>query len=163
MERSSISTVRRIRLIALLAAFGVVGCIALPQPAASETVPKGVEGRIYDSLSNPIEGANVTVVMKDTEGDPTATHYFDESLADGYYFVTFAMSEWEEGYSIEVTARFDGSENTETVVADDSFAQTVDVTLPITIPEFGGILGSSAAFIVVVIIAMFIVFRRKRA
>jgi hypothetical protein len=164
MQKSSILRVRGVRLVPLFAVLGAVLCIALPQSAVSADFVKGVRGYIYDSLSNPIEGANVTVVVKDTGGSTTATYYFDGgSLSNGYYQVTVAQNEWDVGYTIEVTARFDSSEKTETVVADDMPFQDVDVTLPIAIPEFGGILGSSVGFIVVVIIAMFIVFRRKRA
>ena len=162
MERLSRFGIRGMTVVALLAVFGAMAFMALPQGAVAETFPKGVNGRVYDSIANPIEGANVTVVVKDGE-TVTATYYYDETLSDGYYSITVAHNEWEVGYTIEVTAKFGAAEDTETVVADSAPFQTVDLTLPMTIPEFGGLLGSSAAFITVVMIAMFILFgRRKR-
>ena len=148
-------------MVALLAMFGAIACMAVAHNASAADFVKAVNGRVYDSLSSPIEGANVTVVVKDGE-TVTATYYFDETLSDGYYQVTVAMPEWEEGFTIEVTAKFGAAEDTETVVADGEAIQTVDVTLPMIIPEFGGLMGSSVAFITVVMIAMFVIIRRTR-
>lgn len=136
--------------------------MTIPQTGECGTAVKGVRGYIYDSLYNPVEGANVTVTMKDTGGTPTATYYFDESLSNGYYSVTFAMAEWEEDYTIEVTAELGAYESMNWTTADDSPFQTVNVTLLTVIPEFGDILGSPAVFVVLVTLAMFIVISRKR-
>ena len=154
-------TIRCMIVVALLAVFGAIACVAVPQGTIAEDFVKAVRGNVYDSLSNPIEGANVTVVVKDGE-TVTATYYYDETTSEGYYQVTVDLTEWEVGYTIEVTAKFGAAEDTETVVADSAPFQTVDVTLPMTIPEFGGLLGSSAAFITVVMIAMFILFTRRK-
>ena len=147
-----------------MAILGFVACtMTIPQTGEGATVPKDVRGYIYDSLYNPVEGANVTVTMEDTDGTPSTTYYFDESLSSGYYKVTFDLDEWEVGYAIDVTAKFGGDERTNSTMADVEPFQMVNVTLLLTtIPEFDGLFGSSAAFVVVVTIVMFIVIRKKR-
>ena len=161
MERLSRFGIRRMTVVALFAGFVAIACVAVPQETSAATFVKAVRGNVYDSLSNPIEGANVTVVVKDGE-TVTATYYYDETTSEGYYQVTIAAVEWNVGYTIEVTAKFGAAEDTETVVADGEPFQTVDVTVPMVIPEFGGLLGSSVAFITVVMIAMFVIIRRTR-
>jgi hypothetical protein len=151
-------------MVALLAIVGFVACaMTIPQTSEGETVVKAVRGYIYDSVYSPVEGANVTVTIEGPGGTPSTTYYFDESLSDGYYTVTFAPADWEVDYTIDVTAKFGGDERTNSTVAVSGAFQMVNVTLLLTtIPEFGGLFGSSAALVVVVTIAMFIVIRRKK-
>jgi hypothetical protein len=164
MQRLYMSGAGRLRMIALLAVLGFVACATtIPQTSEGETTPTAVTGYIYDSGYNPVEGANVTVTIEGPGGTPSTTYYYDESLSSGYYKVDFSSDDWEVGYTIDVTAKFGGDERTNSTVAVSGAFQMVNVTLLLTtIPEFGGLFGSSAALVVVVTIAMFIVIRRKK-
>ncbi len=152
----------RITLVALLTAAGFFALVTLAPAGECATPPKGVRGFIYDSVYNPVEGANVTITMKDLVGDPVQTYYCDATESDGYYTVSFAMDEWEEDYTVYVTAKWNTYENTNWTVMDDRSDQFVNVTLPTVIPEFSDIVGSPVTVLVLVTVVFFFVMRRNR-
>jgi len=152
----------RITLVAVLATAGFLTLMMLAPAGECETVPKGIRGFIYDSVYDPVEGANVTITMKDLVGDPVQTYYCDATESDGYYTVSFLMAEWEEDYTVYVTAIWNTYENTNWTVMDDQPAQYVNVTLSTVIPEFSDIVGSPVTVLVLVTAAFFFVMRRNR-
>lgn len=98
--------------------------------------PKAVCGNVTDMFGYPIEGANVTVVVK-VGAIVRATLWYDSTDPDGYYLVTFEGSQWDENNTIEVTARY-GAETAQTsTIADSSAVQWIDVRFSFAIPEFG--------------------------
>ncbi len=120
--------------------------------------PKNIRGYVYDSLGNPLAGAQVTVL------DVTSTKSlsYDPTEPDGFYTVTFAPSDWNEGDTIQVTASFSGNPDVNTTTADDKALQFVNVTIyAVTIPEFDDFIHSPITFVSIGMIALFVIVRRR--
>jgi len=114
--------------------------------------PKIVSGHVYDSLLNPVPGADVTVMIKyDSTVRKTLTTSTDLS---GFYTVTFgSASDWNEGETIQVDVTYDSLSATNSTIANLNPSQIVDVHFTEVIPEFGGLL-----VIVVLILPLLVAF-----
>lgn len=138
--------------------------LALSLFPASEKIfagpgPKIVRGYVYDLVGNPVAGANVTVVDRNS----SATQWYDASDADGFYTVTFGAFDWDLGHIFDVTAKYltDQATNSSGYAGPEPI-EYVNVTIgSLTIPEFGALLGSPLAFVSLGMIALFIVIRRR--
>ena len=128
---------------------------------ASAGIVKNVRGHILDQFANPISGANVTV--KAIHGGITMdTLWYDSSEADGFYTVTFGMTNnLQAGDTIEVTASYSGHSSTSSAIEDSQPWQIIDVTISeVVVPEFGGL---SVVVVCGAFVALFILIGRRRA
>ncbi len=127
---------------------------------ASAGIIKVVRGYVLDQFANPIGGANVTVKAIRL-GVTVDTLWYDLSEADGFYTVTFGFTNnLQAGDTIEVTASYSGHQGTNSVVADGTPQQIIDVTISgVSVPEFGPL---SVAMICGAFVAVFILIGRRR-
>jgi len=109
--------------------------VAVPANCAAATDPVTVRGYIYDLAGNVVEGASVTVSMKD--GETVVSTKTDESDASGYYSTLFLAVEWNLGNTVYVVAEFSGNQQPNSTVATDDPVIPVDVHFTFEIPEFG--------------------------
>lgn len=113
---------------------------------------KIIRGQVYDSLGQPVVGANVTVTITYISG--TRGTHWNITGSSGYYIVTFPDSEnVMAGDTINVTARYESLQRTEMSIVDDQFLQTIDVSFLEVIPEFGGMTGIVVAVCVSILAA----------
>jgi hypothetical protein len=115
-------------LTIIVAALLAASMLSTPNASAAPIAPMDVKGYIYDESYDLVVGADVTVTTKD--GDTVMASYPTTSDPEGYYKITFGMSEYDFGCTIEVTAT-DGvlaNENT-TVAVVDALWNWVNVTL----------------------------------
>jgi len=132
---------------------------------SAATGPKNVRGYVWDSSWNPVPGANVTVKM--LNGPTTVkTMYYDATETNGFYSLSFGPSEWDPGYTIEITATYSTYSvvNSTTAVDIGLPYQWLNASLSFVIPEFGdsitvGLTIASFAAMVLVVAAR----RRRRA
>ena len=96
----------------LLSSFASFGS----ENSSAATGPLNVRGYVWDAVGNEIEGANVTVKML-SGVTLIKTLYYDATEPDGLYTVTFGPSDWNPGYTIEVTAAFGGDSVTNSTAA----------------------------------------------
>jgi len=123
--------------------------------------PKNVRGTVFDSIGNPVAGANVTVKIIHG-GSTIATLWYDSTESNGFYTVTFGFGDWYDLDTIEVTAKYDLDEATNSTVADSGPLQTVDVHIgSLIIPEFGGLLQAPVVVVSVSSTALILVLRRR--
>lgn len=151
--------------IVILVSCALISAVNLgSDDASAETGPKNVRGYVYDSVWNPVAGANVTIKMLNGM-TLVKTLYYDATEPDGLYTVTFGGPDWGVNYTIETTASYDGSSAVNSTVAVAGPSQWVNVTLSgYVIPEFGssitmGLTIASLAAMVVVLTSR----RRRRA
>jgi hypothetical protein len=111
-------------------------------------------------MGTPIPGAHVSVTIKN--GEVVIVTKTTTTDAYGYYVVTFDQDEWGIGYTIDVTAEYGEVQQTETIEADGSTAQTVDIQFPFEIAQFGNWLGFLLAGALVGVVAMTFLKRRRR-
>jgi len=102
--------------------------------SADAAVLKVVTGHVYDSVGTPVSGVDVTVNMKN--GIIVRKTLTNTTSPTGSYRVTFSISDWVEGDTIEVIADIDDPTNSSAATADSTPSQTVDVNLSVQIPEF---------------------------
>lgn len=159
---------KRVKGNAMLQMISVVSIICLilslslfvPQARAA-TGPKTVHGYITDQNGYPIEGANATVNIRDSGNNVRSTLWYDASDPDGYYVVTFGPSDWDIGNTIETIATYGGDSSSNTSIAIDYPVQYINVTIAILIPEFG-LFGSFSVLVMsMVMVAAFMIARRK--
>jgi len=94
-----------------------------------------VNGTIYDSSGNPVEGADVNVtVIRSILPWPSQTYV---SIEGGFYVVTFIMTDWQIGDTVKVVASFGGESGENQTTADSAYLE-INVTLVATIPELHG-------------------------
>jgi hypothetical protein len=147
--------------LAFVSALTVLALATVPVNSAADAPnPITVRGTIYDNAGNEIPDIPVTVNMKD--GATVVTTKLDTSSSLGVYSVLFGVTEWEVGYTIEVTATGPSGQENETAIAPDDFQITIDVQFAYEIPEFGfdaGVLvaGGAVGFIAVAVL----VWKRK--
>jgi hypothetical protein len=152
---------RMLAVVSVISAVIMLSLIALPQiekglsgNASAGDGPKVVRGYVYDSDGRPVQGANVTI-----------TAYYDSTGSDGFYTYTFSFTSWEIGDTIQTTGKYSAYETTNSTVAVESSTmpiQFVNVTLSFQIPEFSGMLFSSASFTILTLAAIVCVLARKR-
>ena len=126
--------------------------------------PVNVRGHVFDLAGNGIQGANVTVDIM-VGSTIRTTRYYDATLASGLYTVSFQGSEFDIGNTIRTTATYDVYTNQNSTEVLDPFfypIQWVDVTLSMSIPEFGSIFGVPGSFVAVGMIAAIVVVHRRR-
>jgi len=151
------ATVVTLVALSLMASVSVFGS---DNSAAAPAGPKNVRGYVWDSSWNDIQGANVTVKMLNGV-TLVKTLYYDATEPDGLYTVTFGISEWDIGYTIEVTAKYNANEKTNSTAAVVGPLQYVNVTLEFTIPEFGGGFGTVLTVASFMALAVVLVSRRR--
>lgn len=155
-------TVKGMKLAAValvaIAAFAVVSSM-FSQDAAAETVIKIVDGHVLDSGGNPINGADVSVSTYN--GATWINTYSTTTDSAGFYTITIAPADWNVGYKIEAQATYNSQQVTDSVIADDSFGQTINLQFPLGIPQFGTLVGFFvAAGLVAVVAAVFLTKKR---
>jgi hypothetical protein len=124
--------------------------------------PKQVKGYIWDNVGNPVEGAQVTVnILAQSDSSIRAT-LSEDSNAIGYYSMSFAMGEWDEGDMIEVLATYDSIQEPNSTVATDYPSQWVNVSFKFEIPEFGSYLGLLIAGGAIGIVGIAVVSMKRR-
>jgi hypothetical protein len=130
------------------------------ESSSAALFPVNVRGFVRDISGNPIQGANVTVEMMN---GPTvvSTKYYD-TISTGLYSVTFAGSEWDINDTIRVTATYGIYTNQNSTVATTDPIQYVNVTLSMSIPEFGSVMGLSTSFVTMGLIAVIVTVSRRR-
>jgi hypothetical protein len=167
---SIVSSVSKGRIPALAIAVFVVAAVAmlLLSGSASAEGFKFVQGVIEDSAGNPLEGATVVIEVRDPLNAPSGPTRYTDSVTsdeDGFYFFIlsgFGPVEWQIGDTIKIIATWSGNQKDESAIADDSGSQTIDVTFPFEIPQFGSILGFGIAAGGIGLIAMVFVVKRKK-
>jgi len=149
----------------LIVAFALIAALSLGSQSTSAGVgPKGVRGYVWDSLRNPVPNANVTVKMYNG-AVLMATQYYDATEPNGFYTVTFGDSQWNPGWTIQLTAGYEiYSIVNSTVAVDGAPYQWLNATLGFTIPEFGSGLtaGLTIASSMAMVIAMLAIRRRGK-
>ena len=158
------SIARSAAVATAIAAVALLIALSL-NPASDRSVaspgPKTVRGNVYDSIGNPVAGANVTVKIIHG-GSTIATLWYDSTESNGWYSVFFGTNDWNEGDTIEVTAKYDLDQATNSAVADSGPLQTVDVHIgSLVVPEFGGLLQAPLVVVSVSSIALILVLRRR--
>jgi hypothetical protein len=126
---------------------------------------KTVYGYVKDSGGNPVDGATVTVRMKDPDTQEVRSFGTTTTASGGFYAVTFGGFnglEWLVGDILEVEVEKDA----QSVIDNNQFAdagimQEVDVTWPDLIPEFGAGFGAAVAAVAIAGVAVAVVGRRK--
>ena len=126
--------------------------------------PKTVRGYVYDIDGRKVADAQVTVTMKD--GETTVSTKSDASDSNGFYTCNFAMTEWNIGNKIVVTATYKSLQatNSTEVFCNDEFLQYENVTFPYEIPELGnGYMGILITGLILgaVAVAVLVLMRRK--
>jgi parallel beta-helix repeat protein len=120
---------------------------------------KLVFGIVRGDDGNPLEGAGVTVVMKDGETVVSMKAALTDS--SGAYNVTFEWLLWNVGYTIEVTATYESVQASNSTDADVNAAQEVDVTYEYEIPDFGSLWGFLIAGLLVGAVGIILLMRQK--
>ena len=157
------SVARTVAVATVIVAIALLIALSL-NPASDRSVaagPKNVRGTVYDSIGNPVAGANVTVKII-RGGSTITTLWYDSTESNGFYTVTFGFGDWYDLDTIEVTAKYDLDEATNSTVADSGPLQTVDVHIgSLIIPEFGGLLQAPVVVVSVSSTALILVLRRR--
>ncbi len=130
--------------------------------SATPIGPKEVRGYVWNQNWDPVANANVTV--KSYNGAVLVkTMYYDATEPNGFYKVTFINSEWDIGYTFEITARYLSYEgiNATTAANEDWPYQWLNASIvDPEIPEFG--YGITASLTVVVLVAAIAVITSRR-
>jgi hypothetical protein len=159
--------------VSVISVIIMLSLIALPQiergladNASAGDGPKIVRGYVYDSDGSAVQGANVTIKILVGVGPAVkSTAYYDSTGADGLYSCTFGYDKWVIGDTIETTGKFSVYQTTNSTIAEESMTrpiQFVNVTLAFQIPEFTGMLFSSASFSILALTAIVCVLARNR-
>lgn len=144
MKRTGVRAARAARDPRIVAATVALLCVSLISALSwgsggtlAGTGPKNIRGYVWDTAWNPVPGANVTVRMYN---GPTLvdTQYYDATEPNGFYSVTFGFDKWNDGYTVQVTARYDPySAVNSTTAVEGKPIQWVNATLGFVIPELG--------------------------
>ena len=157
------SVARTVAVATVIVAIALLIALSL-NPASDRSVaagPKNVRGTVYDSIGNPVAGANVTVKII-RGGSTITTLWYDSTESNGLYSVFFGPFDYNTGDTIEVTAKYGGDQATNSTLADSGSLQTVDVHIgSLVIPEFGELLPSPLVVVSVGSIALMLVLRRR--
>lgn len=136
--------------------------LASSEQGSAETFPKNVRGYVLDSMGTPIPDASVTINIRWALGDTIRATYPTTAGPDGFYSESVFGADWDVGDRIEVIAQHESFFGTNSVTADVSGIQTVDVTIGIVIPEFGALLGTPLTFVSIGLVAIVILSFRAR-
>ena len=138
--------------------------VALMVPDATQagTGPKIVRGYIWDSASNLIEGAEVTVsILAQSDLSVRAT-YSETTGADGEYYLSFDPDDWFIGDTIQTVATYNAVQETESTAATVDGVQWVNIQFEFEIPEFGSYLGLLIAGGAIGIVGIAVVSTKRR-
>jgi hypothetical protein len=140
----------------------VASALMTSNEALAATGPKAVRGYIWDDHGNLVEGADVTVnILAQSDSSVRATEA-DTTLADGEYFVTFSLDEWDVDDMIEVIATYNTVQEPNSTAATVSGLQWVNVSFDFEIPEFGSYLGLLIAGGAIGIVGIAVVSMKRR-
>ena len=133
--------------------------------AQGATVNKTVLGTVSDQDGSPLANAQVTVEI--WGGDWPSQDFFRISSsattnAMGYYEVTFSSNFWDPHNTIKVIVTFESVQKTTKVEANGDEYQEVNMSLDLTIPEFGGAPGLLALMAGCLIPVVILIARRRR-
>jgi hypothetical protein len=142
-RKYALTNARYLSTILVLLFVGIVIVVLLVAPSGPKressilaTGPKTISGHIYDSGSSLVAGAVVHVASK--LGSTTYANLTTTSDGSGFYYVTFAYSDWDIGYTIEAYATYGSYSAINTTTANAAPTQVVDVHFSVVIPEFTG-------------------------
>jgi hypothetical protein len=127
-----------VTVLIVLAAASLVALNSSSEYVAG-TGPKTVQGYVWDSEGNIVQGANVTVNIMN--GAVIRSTLNNLTSSAGLYRVTFGPSDWYEDDGIEISAKYGIYTGTNSTTADATPAQFVNATLGFVIPEFDSLLG----------------------
>jgi len=140
-----------------------IACSASPSEAddsvarIAATGPKVVTGLVYTSGgSTPAIGATVIATVWD--GSTFRASQSETTDSSGFYSITFGPSDWDVGNNIVVGATLGSDVGGGEVIADDSYSQTVNISLGTVVSEFG----APAVLLAAGIVAGALVVGRKR-
>jgi len=128
-------------VVALAVVFALSAVTILPDRTEAGDGLKIVRGNVWDDSLTAVPGADVTVnILYASTTDIRATQV-TVANETGVYSVTFGMTDWDVGDTIEAIASNAGYQNSNTTTATSSNIepiQYVNVTLDgYVIPEFG--------------------------
>ena len=128
-------------VIALSVILAMSAITVLPDRTAAGDGLKIVRGNVWDDSWNAVPGADVTVNIMYASTTSIRATQVDVTNETGVYSVTFGMTDWDVGDTIETTASIASYQNSNTTTATSSNIepiQYVNVTLTgYVIPEFG--------------------------
>ncbi len=96
--------------------------------------PKPISGNVYAS-GGAIPAVGATVIATVFDGINVRATASTTTDSSGFYEVTFAPEQWDIGNIIVVGATLNSDVGEGHVIADDSPAQTVNITLGYAVPE----------------------------
>jgi len=148
----------------MLSAMSVtIVALLLSSSYASAEGIKIIDGYVKDSVGRILVGANVVL---EVWTPASVLRFTDSYVADenGYYSFTLSSmdNEFHDGDTFEVTATYNGNQESVSVVDDLQPHQQIDITYPYEIPQFGSLLGSGIAAGAVGLVAMVFVVKRKK-
>jgi len=120
-------------LIPIVAVF--VLAVAVPGDSAAASHVIVVEGHVYDSEGNLVEGIPITINMKD--GETTLSTHSTTSDGGGEYNYLFEAAEWEVGCTVQIIATGPAGQAVNSTTAPDEMSVDLDVHFSYEIPEFG--------------------------
>jgi hypothetical protein len=154
---------RSFAIILTTVAFALVAsALMVSNSASAATGPKQVKGYIWDNAGRLVEGADVTINMLAQSDLSIRASYSETTPSDGYYSVSFGMSEWDIGDTIQVIATFNGNQEPNSTAATSTFSQWVNVSFDFEIPEFGGYLGLLIAGGAIGVVGIAVVSMKRR-
>ncbi len=161
---------RKTRILVLLAAMcTVIAALSVLMPgwvAAEQPGPLIVYGYVTDDAGRPLEGAHVSLTMKN--GGTTVGTLTNDSDAGGFYSVTFGPLVgvgWDVGWTIIATATYGGNQvtNPDVTIPDTSPLLQIDLQFPFEIPQFGTLFGFLVTAGAVGVVAIYLIPKRLRA
>jgi hypothetical protein len=132
--------------------------MVVPRSVSAQVGPHPVDGFVTDQAGRPIEGADVSVVMKN--GATLVDTQTFTSLSNGFYAVTFGDGMWAPGFTIISTATFNSAQQSNSTLCTDDFQQHIDIKFPYEIPQFGSIIGFVVAAALVGVVAVVFLARK---
>lgn len=163
MVRSDIPGAR-VAVAAVAVVFASIVALALvPGPASAAPFPKPISGHVYVGDSgHPAVGASVLIEVWDGGASPSYTSETVLADEDGFYTITIAGENWDEGDTLKAVASYESDQASTSVAADDG-PQTIDVIFPYAIPQLAGVAGALVALAAVGVLALFFLRRGMRA
>ena len=149
----------------IMIAIFAVGMLLGSSIASADLGPKVVRGYIRDNAGNDLQGASVTINIRNISTNALVATLSDPSTdEDGFYSVSFGPPSlnWAPNYKIEVIATYNSAQETNITNALNNVpVQWVNVTYPYEIPELGSWLGFAIAGCALGAVAVVILVRKK--
>jgi hypothetical protein len=126
--------------VAMLSVALAISILLVSGSGTAAINPKPVRGYVWDSAGTLVDGADVTVNIK--QGVVIRSTLTDTTDSAGFYSVVFLSGQWDIGDTIEVIASFSGDQtDPNSTAATSALVQWVNVTFDYVIPEFGSTTG----------------------